>query len=169
MKKLILLLASLITLAACSREGMTDIATPESIPTIPTATSDTTPQTPETEQPPTPLVLSAVDALTVQGYKFVLVATKNNTDKVLVNEDANNLEFNVGETVCRTKIFSKGDPTYPGEQLGVLQIECNSHGVKYISSASCSPRYPEVQSHFEISDDQDSYVLDLVCRVTAAK
>lgn len=165
MKKMILLLASLTALAACSREGKTDVAT-DNIPKTAPAQETPAPQT-VIHQDPSTGKLSAVDALTVQGYKFVLVATKNNTDLVLVNEEANNLEFQVGDTVCRTKILSKEDPTYPGEELGVLQVVCDSHGVKLTSSASCSPRYPEVQSHFEVADGQDSYILDLVCRVKA--
>lgn len=109
---------------------------------------------------------TVVDALIAQGYKFVLVSTKNtDTDLVLVNEDANNLEFVVGDATCRTSIFQKEDPVYPGETLGVIAITCDNHGVQSVSSASCSPRYPEVQSHFEMKDSKDSYVMDLVCRV----
>jgi hypothetical protein len=147
MKKITLSLAFVAALAACGRAGKTDIVTVDTQPVA------------------TPAHLEVAEALTLQGYKFVLAATKNNTDQVLVNEAANNLEFQVGGTVCRTKILSKEDPTYPGEELGVLQVVCDSHGVRLTSSASCSPRYPEVQSHFEIADGQDAYVLDLVCRV----
>ncbi|MBS1971063.1 MAG: hypothetical protein JSU04_12185 [Bdellovibrionales bacterium] len=167
MKKFVFALATVVTLAACSG-NKTDVTAPGSQP----PQSETPAPTPAPQKgiqtnPVDPGALTAVDALTVQGYKFVLVATKNNVDQVLVNEEANNLEFNVGDTVCRTKILSKEDPTYPGEELGVLQVVCDSHGVKLTSSASCSPRYPEVQSHFEVADGQDNYILDLVCRVKA--
>lgn len=176
MKKMTLLLALVVSLAACSRNGGTDSATAETEPTTPVSTEAPSEETPAEPAPapqtvipqnPSTSPITVVDALTIQGYKFVLVATKNNTDLVLVNEEANNLEFTVGEAVCRTQILSKEDPTYPGEELGVLQVACSSHGVKFTSSASCSPRYPEVQSHFEIGDGQDAYILDLVCRVRA--
>lgn len=174
MKKFMLLFASVATLVACNPK--TEVFTggePSPVPSqkdqpteTPTPAPAPAPQT-EIHQNPSTSPISAVDALTVQGYKFVLVATKNNADMVLVNEEANNLEFNVGDTVCRTKILTKDDPTFPGEELGVLQVVCDSHGVKLTSSASCSPNYPEVQSHFEIADGQDSYILDLICRVKA--
>jgi hypothetical protein len=92
------------------------------------------------------------------------VATKNGTDAVLVNEEANNLEFTVADTTCRTKIQAKRDPIYQEETLGVLALECESLGVKSVSSASCSTRFPEIQNHFEIKDDRDSFILDLICR-----
>jgi len=167
MKKITLLLASLVLLAACGRGEV--VATAETELTTSVSTENATePVTPETTAVPAAVkpTLSIVDALVVQGFKFVLVATKNNTDLVLVDEDAHNLEFNVGETVCRVKILTKEDLTYPGEELGVLQVVCNSHGVKLTSSASCSDRYSDEQSHLEVSDDQDTYILDLICRKT---
>jgi len=108
---------------------------------------------------------SDVDTLVSQGFKFVLVATKNGADSVLLNEQANDLEFSVADTTCRTKIRSKKDPVYVGETLGIFSLECESRGAKYISSASCSPRFPEIQNHFEIKADKDTFVLDLICRV----
>lgn len=110
---------------------------------------------------------SAVDELAAQGFKFVLVATKGSTDMVLVNEEANNLEFNVGATVCWTKIFSKEDPIYPGETLGVLKVVCDSNGVKITSSASCSSRFQNGQSHLEVGEGEGAYILDILCRVKA--
>lgn len=167
MKKFVFALASVVSLAACSGNKTDVTAAGAQPPQFEAPAPTPVPQKGLQANPVDPGSLTAVDALTVQGYKFVLVATKNNVDQVLVNEEANNLEFQVGDAVCRTKILSKEDPTYPGEELGVLQVVCDSHGVKLTSSASCSPRYPEVQSHFEIADDQDNYVLDLVCRVKA--
>lgn len=108
---------------------------------------------------------SDVETLTSLGFKFVFVATKNGKDTVLVNEEANNLEFSVADTTCRTRIQAKKDPVYAGETLGVLALECESHGAKSVSSASCSTRFPEAQNHFEIKDDQDAFVLDLICRI----
>lgn len=110
---------------------------------------------------------SVVDELAAQGFKFVLVATKGSTDLVLVNEEANNLEFNFGTTICQTKIFSKEDPVYPGETLGVLKVTCESNGVKITSSASCSSRFQNGQSHLEVGEGEGSYVLDILCRVKA--
>lgn len=105
-----------------------------------------------------------VGELVSQGFTFALAATANETDLVFVNEDANNLEFSVAGTVCRTRIFAKDDPVYEGETLGVISLECDSHGAKILSSASCSPRFAETQSHFEINDGKDFYILDLLCR-----
>lgn len=110
---------------------------------------------------------ASVSDLVEQGFKFVLAVTVNETDKVFVNEDAHHREFTVGGTLCRTHVFSRPDPVYPKEVLGVISLECESEKNKMVSSASCSLRFPDTQSHFEINDGKEFYVLDLLCRSRA--